>query len=479
MKFRASLSILVLLLTAAGASTGSSAWAQDTGPSFEQAAEKLQAATLTVRVSERNEVSPREVSPRNEAAAKVTVFTGISVGRGIVVTPLFTPDDMRIRITMPGGAQAEATPRVLDEHSGLALLEIEAKDAPSLALAEDSPKVGAWVLSGAGWGVEKAVVSLGIVSGVDRSLPGANYPPLLQCDLRTAATSSGAAVVNNRGELLGVVIAAETEMEGRRGWTYAVPARHVKRMQRALAEQEKSAAGDNGDHENSNADKSGDGVVVLKPRRPVVGMVLGPAGEGDVVVKKVSGSGPAEKAGIREGDEILAADGIVIRSVYQAVRPLLYKQPGDVMEFLVRDKSGEVRPVEVVLGGGVLLPSAPSVKLANVIEPKIIVSGRPPGDILRQGGNLAEVAVGADDVAAEDGAADIEPADETIASLQQKVRLQEKALDRYRSAIAAQQVQIGEALQDRLKTEEELLRLKAEIQRLSKQLQPTRPASSR
>jgi membrane-associated protease RseP (regulator of RpoE activity) len=168
-----------------------------------------------------------------------------------------------------------------------------------------------------------------------------------------------------------------------------VPVSHVRRLLRALEEEKKPADG---------ADDN-DGIVVLKPRRPVVGMILGPAGELNVVVKKITAAGPAQKAGIQEGDEILAADGIVIRNVYQAVRPLLYKQPGDVMSFLVRDGEGEVRSVEVVLGGGVLLPSAPSVKIANLIEPKVIVTGDLPQigiakTVPRQGGHLAEVAVG-------------------------------------------------------------------------------------
>jgi S1-C subfamily serine protease len=454
--------LLVLLLTTAVAPLR----AQQEDVSFEKAAERLQAATVTVRVAR-----------RDATADKVTVFTGVSIGDGIVVTPLFTPDDMRIRITMPGGGQAEATPRVLDEHSGLALLEIDAKQAPNLALAEDPPKVGAWVLSGAGWGVEKAVVSLGIVSGIDRSLPGANYPPLLQCDLRTASTSSGAAVVNNRGELLGVVIATQPDQEGRRGWTYAVPVRHVQRLLRALADRKEAAS--SSDTENDDR-ASRDGVVVLKPRRPVVGMVLGAVGDGDVVVKRVTGSGPAEKAGIRQGDEILAADGIEIRSVYQAVRPLLYKQPGDVMEFLVRNPQGEIRSVKVVLGGGVLLPSAPSVKLANLIEPKVIVSGQTAPDVTHRGAEIAEVAVSGDDDAGGNNPqnADGSSGGETIAALQQKIRLQEKALDRYRSAIAAQQAQIAEALQDRLKTEEELLQLQAQVEQLSKKLQQAMGNSS-
>lgn len=130
----------------------------DEQPALETAAQKLQAATLTVRISAAEETS------------EVTVVTGVSLGKGLVVTPLFAPDDVRVRVTIPGGMQALATPLVFDEHSGLALFQLDNKDLTGLELGETAPRVGSWVLSGAGWGVEKAVVSLGIVGGVDSTL---------------------------------------------------------------------------------------------------------------------------------------------------------------------------------------------------------------------------------------------------------------------------------------------------------------------
>jgi S1-C subfamily serine protease len=418
-------SLCALLLAAVGVCAPLSA----DEPSFEQAAEKLQAATLTVRVSR---------ADADEDSPQVTVFTGISLGKGIVVTPLFTPDDLRIRVTLPGGMQAEARTLVLDEHSGLALLKLDDEGVAGLELAADAPKVGSWVMSAAGWGVEKAVVSLGIVGGVDRSLPGANYPPLLQLDLRTAETSSGAAVVNQKGELLGVVVAAESA-EGQRGWTYAVPVKHVQRLLRARPEEDK-------------------GQVLLQRRKPVVGMVLDPQEGGDVIVKQLSEDGPAAKAGIQVGDHILAADGIVIRSVYQAVRPLLFKQPGDTMTFDVAGEDGEVRTVEVVLGGGVVLPSAPSFKLANVIEPKLIVTGQTVAGGLPRRPNVAEVFALGEGV---NDNAPLDPEAETIESLTAKIALLEKALDRYPRTIAAQRAKLEEAEAQIRALEAELELLKA------------------
>jgi serine protease Do len=215
------------------------------------------------------------------------------------------------------------------------------------------PAVGAWILSAAAWGTERPAVSVGILGACERRLAGAHYPPLLQCDLRTTETSSGAGVVDHTGRLIGVVVATDSE-PGNRGWTYAVPAAHVKRLMTIHGEQPQRT-----------------GVVILKRRRPEIGMVLD-GQQQTVVVSRVFDESPAERAGIRVGDQIITADGVMIRSVYQAVRPMLYKQPGDTMEFLVEREGKQIR-ASVVLGGGIELPSAPFANVRQYLRPTLDV----------------------------------------------------------------------------------------------------------
>ncbi|MCH5374509.1 MAG: S1C family serine protease, partial [Planctomycetes bacterium] len=119
--------------------------------------------------------------------------------------------------------------RVLDEYTGLALLETDRAMPGTITCTDALPPIGSWVLSAAAWGTEPPAVSVGILGADERTLPGTNYPPLLQCDLRTAETSSGAGVVDGKGHLIGVVVATDAE-QGNRGWTYAVPAAHVQRL---------------------------------------------------------------------------------------------------------------------------------------------------------------------------------------------------------------------------------------------------------
>ena len=374
-------------------------------PSFEKSAEQLQAGTVTIRVGPESATDELPMP-----TARVTVFSGVSLGDGLVVTSLFS-SSTSLRITMPGGEQAKAHLRVVDQHSGLALLEMDKKMAAKLDYAEKMPKVGAWVISAAGWGAEHPLVSFGMVSGLDRAIPGGNYPPLLQCNMTTAETSSGAGIVNQSGKLLGIIVAADPPSKGR-GWAYAVPVKHVQRLVRAMP---KPIEADNDQPEE-------DSVVILRRRRPMLGMVLQQREEGAVKVALVRSGGPAATAGLKAGDQISATDGLKIRSVYQAQRPTWFKQPGDTVTFTVVN-AGKERTVEVVLGGGVVVPG---VHLGELFEPKLEVTSltklpRDPVGKTDSGPKISELLFAVDE------------SKKTAEGEGQPVL--EKALDRYRSAI--------------------------------------------
>jgi S1-C subfamily serine protease len=337
----------------------------------EDAAEKLIAATVTVRA----------VTAPAAETKEVMVCSGVSLGKGLIVTfQAMPPSDVampRYRVTVKGGDQADASLRVIDRHSGLVLMEIDNRELPGLALASEATRIGGMVLTAAAAGIEDPAVSAGILGATDRTPTGIDLPPLLQCDVRSTETASGAAVVNERGELVGIVAAADPP-GARGGWTYALPVRHVERM---------LAAKVNGK------------LIEIKRRRPVVGFTIG-AGteEGSVLVERVDRNGPAAVAGIRPGDEIAEADGRKIRSAYQAIDLILKKQPGDQMGFTVT-REGKPINVKVLLDGGAMpvaeIPqeSASSVK----VGPQLKARRGDSGEItIRDNNTLAEVAVDPD-----------------------------------------------------------------------------------
>ncbi len=440
--------VVVLLLTAAGLPAA----AQQTQlPSLEDASRILLGATVTVRV--RNPLLDDEVpaepaepvvpdaADANAASPKVTVCSGVVVDSRLVISPVFAASDSEIRITVSGGQQTTATLRVLDEYTGLALLETDRELPARVTWTDELPAVGGWVLSAAAWGTERPAVSVGILGADDRTLAGTNYPPLLQCDLRTAETSSGAGVVDSRGRLIGIVVATDAE-QGNRGWTYAVPAAHVQRLLTVRDEE-----------------RNRTGVVILKRRRPVVGMVLD--GEDEmVVVSRVFEDSPAQRAGICVGDQIIAADGVMIRSVYQAVRPMLYKQPGDKMLFLI-DRDGKTLETSVVLGGGIELPSAPFANVRQYLRPTLDVQQVGAGSYAARRGpdTMREV------FAPQHPAGSAENSDRP-ASAAEKIQLLERALERYQQAILVLQQRLLQQEQQRQQADIQIRELQQQVEQL-------------
>ena len=236
---------------------------------------------------------------------------------------------------------------VIDRYSGLTLLKLEQGQLPALELAETTPTRGATVYTAAGSGIEEPLVSRGMLGGVNRSV-GSLLPPVLACDVRTTTNSSGAAMVDDQGRMIGVVVATD-----RNGWTYAVPVQHVQRLLKS---------------------KPTSGVVVLERRRPVLGLNLLPrdpqlatATQPETVeIARVIPKGPADKAGLKVGDLLTEVDGVKIRSVYTAQLIVLRKQPGESVTFTVR--RGETpHQLPIMLEGSGPDPEAQASLSANEV----------------------------------------------------------------------------------------------------------------
>ncbi|HKD38257.1 MAG TPA: S1C family serine protease [Pirellulales bacterium] len=342
-----------------------SAVAADPEPK-QRAAERLIAATVTVRMT---------VPAAAPQPSEVVVSSGVSLGKGRLVTFVGDRDaaTARFRATLPTGDQAESKLRVWDHYSGLVLLNDGVADSKGIELAAEPPNVGATVLTAAAAGIEQPAVSAGILGGADRTLPMVDLPPLLQCDVRTTETSSGAAIVDRDGRLVGIVAATAAAGE-RPGWTYAVPVSHVTRLLAAEKDQQ---------------------VIELKRRRPALGLTLG-TGEkdGTVQVERVE-NGPAAKAGIQKGDIIVEADGRRIRSAYQAVNRIMAKQPGDKVT-LVIDRQGQRQQMEVTLdAAGAAPPPAAFADTREVkVGPQLRITGNGNNSItVRNSQGVEEVAI--------------------------------------------------------------------------------------
>jgi S1-C subfamily serine protease len=405
-------------------------------------AAQLMASTVTLRILPTGE--PRAnvpaKSPVQNPDEGVTVCSGVSLGNGLVVTFASASANSRFRLTLPNGEQAEGTLCVVDHYSGLSLLEIGRTNLPGLEPTKELPVIGGGLLTAAAAGIERPVVSAGILSAVDRSIPGTGLPPLLQCDVRTTETSYGAAIVDGEGRLVGIV-AATAAPGDRNGWTYAISVQHVERLVRARQPQQ---------------------LVVLQRRRPTVGLTMGPGEkEGQVLIERVEAGGPADKAGIRAGDFVVEAEGRTIRSAYQAVDLILKRQPGEVVQLVIRHGE-QTRTVDVTLAGSAAsLPTAtdvPGVRIGPQLNVRAV--GRRQIEV-RNAVGIQEVAV--------------EPNTPANRLPRDEASLLKAQLAGFEKVIEQLQQELRRRDQHQAKTEELIQKLTEEVIQLRKQLPAKEP----
>jgi Do/DeqQ family serine protease len=165
-----------------------------------------------------------------------------SLGSGVVVSAdgyLLTNNhvvgDSNAKVSVVLGDKREMPATIIgvDEWTDLAVLKIDARNLPALPWGDSSKlKVAEWVLAVGNPFQLNQTVTLGIVSATGRSLEGrlATYEDFIQTDAAINPGNSGGALVNGRGELVGINTAIYSESGGYQGIGFAVPsnlARHV------------------------------------------------------------------------------------------------------------------------------------------------------------------------------------------------------------------------------------------------------------
>jgi serine protease Do len=155
---------------------------------------------------------------------------------GYVLTNSHVVGDARseIAVVLSDKREHRATIVGVDEFTDLAVLKIDASGLPVLPWGDSSKlKIAEWVLAiGNPYGVLNQTVTLGIVSATGRSLEGrlAYYEDFIQTDAAINPGNSGGALIDARGQLVGINTAIFSETGGYQGIGFAVPsnlARHV------------------------------------------------------------------------------------------------------------------------------------------------------------------------------------------------------------------------------------------------------------
>jgi Do/DeqQ family serine protease len=166
-----------------------------------------------------------------------------SLGSGVVVSPdgyvltnSHVVGDARAEVSVTLSDKREMRAKIvgIDEPTDLAVLKIDARNLPVLTWGDSSKlKVAEWVLAiGNPFGILNQTVTLGIVSATGRNLQGslATYVDFIQTDAAINQGNSGGALVNARGELIGINTAIFSQSGGSQGVGFAVPSNLAKHV---------------------------------------------------------------------------------------------------------------------------------------------------------------------------------------------------------------------------------------------------------
>ncbi len=223
-----------------------------------------------------------------------------------------------------------------DRKTDLAVIKVDAKNLPAVKFGDsDNLKVGSTVLAiGNPFGLTQTVTS-GIVSATGRANVGiADYEDFIQTDAPINPGNSGGALVNIKGELVGINTAIVSTTGGYQGIGFAIPSAMAKAVMESLIKNGKVVRGWLG--------------VSIQPLTPELAKQFNlKDGEG-VLVGDVVEDSPSEKAGIQRGDVITEFDGKEVRDVTSLRNMVAGTEPDKVVKIkLIRDGKPNTMEVKI------------------------------------------------------------------------------------------------------------------------------------
>jgi serine protease Do len=268
-----------------------------------------------------------------------------SLGSGVIVDPngyIVTNNHVisgadEIKVVLADRREFKGKVVGSDPKSDIAVVKIDAKNLPTVPWGDSSRlQVGEYVLAvGNPFGLNQTV-TMGIVSAVGRANVGiADYEDFIQTDAAINPGNSGGALVNVRGELIGINTAIFTRSGGYMGIGFAVPSSMAKSVMESLIKTGKVVRGWFG--------------ITIQELTPELAKEFGLAEPKGVLVGDVLPKSPAERAGIKRGDVILKLNGEDIENTGKLRNLVAETQVGSKVKVdLFRDK--QEKEIEVTIG---------------------------------------------------------------------------------------------------------------------------------
>ena len=269
---------------------------------------------------------PGLVVPREQR--EMSLGSGVFVDeRGTILTNYHVVEQAQeVKVALSDGRETKARILGADQRTDLAVLRVEKDSLPHAAMGDsEKMEVGDVVLAvGNPFGLGETV-TMGIISAIGRgSLGLADYADFIQTDAAINPGNSGGALVNTRGEVIGINTAIYSRSGGYQGIGFAIPSNMARDVLESIVKTGRVVRGYTG--------------LAIQGLTPELARAFGLDDARGAVVAGVDPDGPAAGAGLRRGDVIVSFRGRPVVSDNEVRTQLSRLKPGEraVLE-IVRD----------------------------------------------------------------------------------------------------------------------------------------------
>ena len=321
----------------------------DMSAAFARVASNVQPSVVTVKSTRVVELQPPDIfryffdMPEQEERRRQGLGSGVVVSEeGYIVTNNHVIADAD-ELTVTFGEEQEYGAEIVgrDPESDIAVIKIDAENLKPIPIGDsDELQVGEWVLAVGNPFSEllDQTVTAGIVSAKGRSgltrgqIPYENF---IQTDAAINPGNSGGALVNLKGELVGVNTMIFSRSGGSHGIGFAIPVNLVERVMTQLIEEGKVTRGWLG--------------VMISNIDEEMAQAFGLDDTNGALISQVVNGSPAAKAGLQEGDIIRQINGKEIKSSDQLMNLIAQFEPGTKVDVVVW-REEDTKTITVKLG---------------------------------------------------------------------------------------------------------------------------------
>lgn len=243
----------------------------------------------------------------------------------------------KLTVVLNDGREMDAKMIGVDESTDIAVIQVEGTGFDFIPLANsENLEVGEWVLAIGSPFQLQATVTVGIISAVGRqNLRITDFEDFIQTDAAINPGNSGGPLVNLEGEVVGINTAIVSKSGGHAGIGFAIPSNMVKHIMNQIIDNGTVTRGFLGAALQPLDQDMADAFGLERP-------------DGALVAQVVKGS-PADKAGLKQGDIILAYNKTPVKTIGSFRNEIAMIKPGTTIKLKV-NRNGKILNISVKLG---------------------------------------------------------------------------------------------------------------------------------